>query len=97
MIADGIKQFHWQQLVKAKLPLPLECESEKGLDALLEESIRIERELVPNFFNETDLRHEFDLAVKQRKYCSVNATAVLGDPEWRRMFLDGIWPKGLTR
>ena len=77
-------------------PLPLECESDSVLEALLQESIRLERELVPHLFNETDLRLDFEMTKSKGKFCSVNATAVLEDPEWRKVFADGQWLEGLA-
>ena len=93
-IGKELSKYHKTKL--GSKPLPLECESDTALDALLRESIRLERELVPHLFNETDLRRDFEMARRKEKFCSVNATAVLEDPEWREVFTDGDWLEGLA-
>ena len=81
-INDFLESVH----KKRPLSLPLECESTSALNDLLEESIRLERAIVPGFFNETSLRESFAVNVAKNKYCSVNTTAVLQDPYWRAIF-----------
>lgn len=91
--------YHTEELQSR--PLPLECEDTTVLDALLDESLsplkrvtqpscldeslRIELELVPDFYDEEAHRSEFAEAVAKKKFCSVNTTAILEDPGWRRV------------
>jgi hypothetical protein len=59
-----------------------------SLDALLAESMRLEQELVPDFyaFHQEQHRTNFWNAAAENKFCSVNTTAVLIDPEWLSLY-----------
>jgi hypothetical protein len=59
-----------------------------SLEALLAESMRLERELVPDFYaaHEEQHRKSFRNAAAKNKFCSVNTTAVLIDPDWLSLF-----------
>lgn len=83
VVAD-LEKFHLTEL--AAKPLPLECAEPRPLEALLDESLRLERELVPQFYNESLHRAEFAAAVDKNKYCSVDVYAILKDPEWLNFF-----------
>jgi hypothetical protein len=59
-----------------------------SLEAMLAESMRLERELVPDFYaaHEEQHRNNFWNAAAKNKFCSVNTTAVLIDPGWLGLF-----------
>lgn len=85
VVAD-IEQFHQTKL--AGKPLPLECAEPTALEKLLDESLRLEQELVPQFYNESQHRAGFATAVGKNKYCSADVYAILKDPEWRKFFAE---------
>jgi hypothetical protein len=68
----------------------LTCPPQHHLNALLEVSMRIEREHFPDFFEsdqgETELRRKFDDMVASSKFCSIDTDKVLADPVWRKLF-----------
>jgi hypothetical protein len=59
----------------------------KTLEAFLVESMRLERELVPDFYaaHEEQHRKNFWNAAAKNKFCSVNTTALI-DPDWLDFF-----------
>jgi hypothetical protein len=61
---------------------------QESLEAFLAESMRLERELVPDFYaaHEEQHRKNFWNAAAKNKFCSVNTTAVLIDPDWLSLF-----------
>jgi hypothetical protein len=81
-----LEQYHKKKLESR--PLPLECMDQVSLDALLVESMRLEQELVPDFyaFHQEQHRTNFWNAAAKNKFCSVNTTAVLIDPDWLSLF-----------
>jgi hypothetical protein len=50
--------------------------------------MRLERELVPDIYaaHEEQHRKQFWNAAAENKFCSVNTTAVLIDPDWLSLF-----------
>lgn len=70
--------------------LPLQqCLSQEKLDRLENLSLSLERRLFKNTWTaEQEQKHHegFVKAVEQKKFCSVNTTAVFDDPDWRSFF-----------
>jgi hypothetical protein len=85
-VVQTLEQYHKEKLESH--PLPLECMDQVSLEALLAESMRLERELVPDFYaaREEQHRKSFWNASAKNKFCSVNTTAVLIDPDWLSLF-----------
>jgi hypothetical protein len=85
-VVQYLEQYHKEKLESR--PLPLECMDQVSLEALLAESMRLERELVPDFYaaHEEQHRKNFWNAAAKNKFCSVNTTAVLIDPDWLSLF-----------
>jgi hypothetical protein len=85
-VVGTIEQYHKEKL-KSR-PLPLECMDQVSLEAVLAESMRFEREFVPDFAatHEEQHRTNFWKAAAKNKFCSVNTTAVLMDPDWLSFF-----------
>jgi hypothetical protein len=85
-VVRNLEQHHKQRLESR--PLPLECMDQVTLEAFLVESMRLERELVPDFYasHEEQHRKNFWNAAAKNKFCSVNTTAVLIDPDWLSLF-----------
>jgi hypothetical protein len=85
-VVQTIKQYHKKEL--GSRPLPLECMDQVSLEAFLAESMRLERELVPEFYaaHEEQHRKNFWNAAAKNKFCSINTTAVLIDPDWLSLF-----------
>jgi hypothetical protein len=85
-VVRTLKQYHNEKLESR--PLPLECVDQVSLEAMLAESMRLERELVPDFYeaHEEQHRNNFWNAAAKNKFCSVNTTAVLIDPDWLSLF-----------
>jgi hypothetical protein len=83
-----ILEQHHKGMLESR-PLPLECMDQASLEAFLAESMRLERELVPDFYaaHEEQHRKSFWNAAAQNKFCSVNTTAVLIDPDWLSIFV----------
>jgi hypothetical protein len=86
LVVRSIEQYHKKKL--GSRPLPLECMDQVSLEAFLAESLRMERELVPDFYaaHEEQHRKNFWDAAAKNKFCSVNTTAVLIDPDWLSLF-----------
>jgi hypothetical protein len=85
-VVGTIEEYHKKKL-KSR-PLPLECMDQVSLKAFLAESMRIEREFVPDFAatHEKQHRTNFWKAAAKNKFCSVNTTAVLMDHDWLSFF-----------
>jgi hypothetical protein len=85
-VAQALGKYHRDKLESR--PLPLECMDRVSLEAFLAESMRLERELVPTFYatHEEQHRNSFWNAAAKNKFCSVNITAVLIDPDWLSIF-----------
>eukprot|EP00542_Grammatophora_oceanica_P001747 CAMPEP_0194064546 /NCGR_PEP_ID=MMETSP0009_2-20130614/83316_1 /TAXON_ID=210454 /ORGANISM="Grammatophora oceanica, Strain CCMP 410" /LENGTH=142 /DNA_ID=CAMNT_0038717073 /DNA_START=1 /DNA_END=429 /DNA_ORIENTATION=+ len=69
--------------------LPRRCLDNATLEYLWDESIRLEKELVPKYFHEADQerhRQDFLTAVAKNKFCSVDVSAVLKDERWLDFF-----------
>jgi hypothetical protein len=81
-----LRQHHQKKLESR--PLPLECMDQVSLEAFLAESMRLEREVVPDFYADHEEQHRksFWNAAAKNKFCSVNTTAVLIDPDWLSIF-----------
>lgn len=75
-MVKALKQFHQEELKSE--PLPLECTDQEGLDGLLKESLRLERELVPQFYSESRHRAEFAFDVKKKEHCRCICCADVG-------------------
>jgi hypothetical protein len=85
-VVRALEKYHSKKLESR--PLPLECMDRVSLEAFLAESMRLERELVPDFYaaHEEQHRKQFWNAAAENKFCSVNTTAVLIDPDWLSLF-----------
>jgi hypothetical protein len=85
-VVRKLEQHHKKKLESR--PLPLECMDQVSLEAFLAESMRLERELVPDFYaaHKEQHRKNFWDAAGKNKFCSVNTTAVLIDPGWLEFF-----------
>lgn len=85
-VVRTLEQYHKEKLQSR--PLPLECMDQVSLEAFLAESLRLERKLVPDFYaaHEEQHRKNFWNAAAKNKFCSVNTTAVLNDPDWLSLF-----------
>jgi hypothetical protein len=73
--------------------LPLACLSQEEEAEILNQALRYEEALLPDFFHsphgEAQLRTEFDGLVKANKLCSVNAAHVVRDARWRAFWKSG--------
>jgi hypothetical protein len=80
-VVRALEKWHSKKLESR--PLPLECMDRIPLEAFLAESMRLERELVTDFYaaHEEQHRKHFWNAAAENKFCSVNTTAVLIDPD----------------
>jgi hypothetical protein len=87
-VVRPLEQYHSKTLESR--PLPLECMDRVSLETFLAESMRLERELVPTFYaaHEEQHRESFWNAAAKNKFCSVNTTAVLIDPDWLSIFAE---------
>jgi hypothetical protein len=85
-VVQTLEKYHKKK--RGSRPLPLECMDQVSLEAMLAESMRLERELVPDFYaaHEEQHRNDFWNAAAKNKFCSVNTTAVLIDPGWLSLF-----------
>jgi hypothetical protein len=66
------------------------CPVEQDLELYLKASLRVEEELLPDFYQsdagETQHRADFIAAVARQKYCWINAKEVLEQTVWRDFF-----------
>lgn len=68
------------------LELPTECTPDNVLSELYSLSVRIGREMLGDEFDENHLESKFSVLNSRKEFCSVNVTAVLEDPEWKKFF-----------
>ena len=82
-----ILEWYYKNKLESR-PLPLECMDQVSQEAFLAESMRLEREMVPDFYaaHEQEHRKNFWNAAAKNNFCSVNTTAVLIDPDWLSIF-----------
>jgi hypothetical protein len=82
------------KLNMTRYDLPLVCPSRSEVQQLLDRSLFHEQKFMPEFFQSIDgrpkLEEKFWKDVNQKKFCSVNTTAVLEQEDWIR-FLQTQW------
>lgn len=68
--------------------LPLECLGQTVLKQLLHHSIRHGTEMLKgdSTFDVEQLKEKFNSFVNLNKFCSINVTAIVNDPEWKFFF-----------
>lgn len=78
----------WERTLHRRLEdWPKRCLTAPVLHALLRASLDYESQLVPDWYNEADLRAEFVVASQTvGKLCSVDAAAALQSPDWLGWF-----------
>merc|ERR1712046_2164 len=86
-IATRAKQ-RWELTLQRRLEdWPKRCLPAPVLRAFLNASLDYESQLVPDWYNEADLRAEFRVASRTvGKLCSVDAAAALQSPDWLGWF-----------
>ena len=72
--------------------LPTECLSDDVLSESLFYSVRVGKEMLGDELDVDALKSKFFHSKSQGKFCSVNVTAVLADPEWRNFLETMSWP-----
>lgn len=67
---------------------PLLCLSKNQTESLLDQTISIEREMIPEFSpaREAEIRSKFAQALEERKFCSVDVDKALEDKRWQMFF-----------
>jgi hypothetical protein len=81
---DRIIQHHVKfNLAKSFIELPLECLGKEELKSLFELSLEHAKDMLGNDFDFESIKQRFEVKVAQKRFCSVNATAVIEDPEWQ--------------
>jgi hypothetical protein len=81
--------------------LPLICPTWDDVQPLLQQTLHYEATFLPEFFHsdqgEVSIRDQFDKDFQGQKFCTVNVTAVLVDPEWRKFLANQWHPKRGTK
>ena len=81
---NQVIQDHVQNHLNSSfIDLPLECLSEEQLESLLQVSLRYGEDMLGNDFNAENMKSKFQKQIEQKKFCSVNVSAVLLDPDWQ--------------
>jgi len=87
---DRTRLFHEQALHETASNLPVVCLEEAKLSSLLEQSLDLERRVVPQFYaselGERAHQESFSRMVHAHKFCSVDTNAVLRNETWRQFF-----------
>jgi len=78
-----IQHYVKYNLGKSFLELPLECMGEAELKAIFELSIEHAKEMLGDDFSSEPIKHRFQEKIAKKRFCSVNATVVVEDPEWQ--------------
>jgi hypothetical protein len=82
-----MRKYNEQTLGRGARDLPLICPGNDTLNDFLEASLMAEAELFPAFASsergESSHRDKFWADVQKKKYCDVNVTSVLDDPQWQ--------------
>jgi hypothetical protein len=81
---DMIQHRQEIELKKNSSDFPLKCISSLGLHFLLKLSIDTESSVLPG--QEDEHRREFDLAVSNGDFCSIDEDKALDHPDWRDFF-----------
>lgn len=87
-LVESLRTFHETHMDSR--PLLMECTESATLNAIWEESVRLQQEIVPEYYQQHSLEEEYAsywLAVEHKKYCSLEAKdLLLGDSSWRTFF-----------
>jgi hypothetical protein len=87
-IVAQVQQEHF--LGKTARDFAMKCLPRHELEPLLQTAIQYESELLPEFHSSklgrVALKASFELAVQDKKYCSVDTETVLQDPAWQAFF-----------
>jgi hypothetical protein len=87
-VALAAKEYHERVMNSTRWILT--CPSKHDLESYLQASLSMEADLLPDFYQsdagEQQHRAEFATAVARKKYCWINAPAVLEQPVWRDFF-----------
>lgn len=81
-----VRRHHSEVLNQTLLDLPHLCPSPTALQALWEETNRIDGEILGPRRNRTLQKERFVKALVDRKFCTVNVDAVLKDERWLSFF-----------
>jgi hypothetical protein len=89
-VAVAARGYHERVLNRTRWIL--QCPRERELKLYLNSSLRVEEELLPDFYatdaGEKQHRADFSAAVARKKYCWIDANAVLKQSVWRDFFLN---------
>ena len=91
-VADIIQHYHMVTLnMSSWFDLPLNCPTQSQYDGMLNLSLSLEEELVPQFANlpstEEEHRRSFWEQVETKKFCWVDTESVLKDATWLEFFV----------
>ena len=83
--AERIAHQHEFVLGRRSEDFPTRCFSAHVSEQLFKASLRVERELLPDWHNASVLRRDFD-AAHDSSLCSTDTAQVLRDPLWQEWF-----------
>ena len=91
-VADIIQHHHMVTLnMSSSFDLPLTCPTQSQYDGMLNLSLSLEKELVPQFANlpstEVEHRSSFWKQVETKKFCWIDTESVLKDATWLEFFV----------
>jgi hypothetical protein len=93
--AKRIARQHELVLGRRSEDFPTRCLSAHVSDQLFQASLRVERELLPDWHDASVLRRDFDAALKS-SLCSTDTAQVLRDPLWQTWYRSQVRGTQLT-
>jgi hypothetical protein len=83
-----IQNFQEKTLGKSSTDFPKSCPSQSFLKRVLKESLQTEKKIYPQQYKKFERKHRkaFARAIQSEKFCTINATRVLEDKQWRNLF-----------